>query len=436
MKTESTTTQTFSSFIKNLRAALPYLEKFYNEIFVIKISGYTLQQDNLPGILDDLILLRRVGIKIILVHGAAPQVNELIEEAGKSGGYIDGRLILDSSTFPLAYKAIASTNWELITKFSKYGSDFLPVTGHFLQARKMSIPDNSPSFIGIVKEVNLAGLQEALDRHYIPIIPPFGIGPQGRSFILDPNQIALEVAARLRAHKLIIMTSENGGLKQKLGGKRQHTTNDMKKWLTKEKHLNLFTVNQLNALVDACERGVERCHSLDSSIDGILLGEILTSAGIGIMITNSSFESIRPARIGDVHSIAEILEKPMEDMAVVQKSFHYLEQHIENFLVFCIDEDAVGCCELLPFDENQSVEIGSLAVKETHRNRGIGKKLIAASVAQAKQQKRKLIFALTTRVKHLFTALGFGKLSPDQLPDRKREKYDFSASEIYGKFLN
>lgn len=433
---KNTTTQTFSSFIKNLRAALPYLEKFYNEIFVIKISGYTLQQDNLPGILDDLVLLRRVGIKIILVHGAAPQVNELIKDAGKSGGYIDGRLVLDASTFPLAYQAIASTNWELINKFSKYGSDFLPVTGHFLQARDKSNSDNMPLFIGDVKEVNLTGLQEALDRHYIPIIPPFGIGPRGKSFILDPNKIALEVAARLRAHKLIIMTSENGDLKEKLGGKRQHTTNDMTKWLEKEQDLNLFTKSQLNALVAACERGVERCHSLDSSIDGILLGEILTSAGIGIMITNSSFESIRPARIGDVHMIAEILEKPMEDMSIVKKNFTYLEQHIDNFLVFCIDEDAVGCCELLPFDENQAVEIGSLAVKETHRNRGIGKKLIAAATAQAKQQNRKLIFALTTHVGHLFTALGFRKLKPDQLPDRKREKYDFSASEIYGKFLN
>jgi amino-acid N-acetyltransferase len=156
---------------------------------------------------------------------------------------------------------------------------------------------------------------------------------------------------------------------------------------------------------------------------------------MGIMITNSSYQTVRPAEMRDLHMIAEILEKPMKDATIVTRGFQDLEEHVENFIVFCIDEDVVGCCELLPFNENQAVELGSLAIKETHRNRGIGKRLVQAAIEQAIRQHRKLIFALSTGEGHLFRGLGFTPLPPNQLPDQKRESYDFSGSTIYGKFL-
>ena len=139
--------------------------------------------------------------------------------------------------------------------------------------------------------------------------------------------------------------------------------------------------------------------------------------------------------MGDVHMIAEILEKPMRDNAIVFKSPQYLEQNIENFIVFCIDEEVVACCELVSYRENQSVEIATLAVKEAHRNRGIGKKLVRAAVDQAEVERKRFIFALTTKAGHLFDGLGFNKLPPDQLPHSKRENYDYEGSSIYGKYL-
>src|SRR3990172_4146497 len=284
-------------FIKNLRAALPYLEKFYDEIFVIKLSGYTILQENLPGILDDIILLRRVGIKIILVHGATPQINSLIRQQDKSAGYADGQLTLKESLFPIAQMAIAATNWELVTKLSNYGTDFLPVTGHFIQARRISDDRQVKSSIGDINNVNLAALHEATAQRYIPIIPPLGLGPRGRLFILDANRIALEVAARTRARKLIILASENGDMDEEIHLIRQTTTEDMKKWVMNHPGINKTIHNQIVALVEACERGVERCHLLDSTEDGVLLGEVLTSAGMGIMITNSSYQHVRPARM-------------------------------------------------------------------------------------------------------------------------------------------
>ena len=131
--------------------------------------------------------------------------------------------------------------------------------------------------------------------------------------------------------------------------------------------------------------------------------------------------------------IIEILEKPVKELALVHKNHTYLEQNIEKFLVFCIDEELVGCCELISFDENQSVEIASLAVKENYRNRGIGKQLISSAVEKAKLNSSKLIYALTKEASHVFIGNGFKEISPDQLPMEKKENYDSHDSLVYGK---
>ena len=158
----------------------------------------------------------------------------------------------------------------------------------------------------------------------------------------------------------------------------------MRQWLHQATRLTYEPRLQLQTLVEACERGVERCHWLDSNIDGTILGEILTSAGTGIMLSNSTYERVRFAMLPDVHHIKQILEKPISELVLVHKSSAYLEQHIENFLVFFgIDEALAGCCELIFYKENKSLELASLAVKQEYRNRGIGKQLIAAAQEQA-----------------------------------------------------
>ncbi|HID22660.1 MAG TPA: GNAT family N-acetyltransferase, partial [Planctomycetaceae bacterium] len=326
-------------------------------------------------------------------------------------------------------------NWDLNTKLSNYGADILPLSGHFLRAQKKASAEGTDfNYTGDVSDVNIIALQQATAQFYLPVIPPLGIGPRGRLYILDPNQVALEVATRLHARKLIILSSENGDLKKQLKT-RQMTTKEMRAWLQKHPTLQRNTRLQLQALVQAGERGVERCHFIDSSIDGALLVEILTSGGIGIMITDSSYQYIRSARLSDIPMIAEILEKPLKDLAVVHKSIAYLEQHIENFLVFCIDEDVVGCCEIVDYHDNHSMEISGLAVRESHRNRGIGKKLVEAALEQARKENRRFVFALTTQTAQFFKRMGFKELSPEQLPPLKKENYDFQDSIILGRYL-
>ncbi|MBF0287877.1 MAG: amino-acid N-acetyltransferase [SAR324 cluster bacterium] len=435
MSPSSTYSSDVSEFTRGLRDALPYLEEFYQKTFIIKISGNTLQQQNLPSILDDLILLYRVGIKIIIVHGARPQIQEALQFHGHTAVEEQGHLVVTAPLMPVVKQAIATTNWELITRLSRYGRGIFPFSSHFVQAQKHSFGiQTEPHFTGDVHDINTGALQNAFTNHYLPIIPPFAIGKKGRLWILEPNQVALEVAVRLRARKLIILHSADPQIIE-TSSLRETTTQNMKEWLQNSTDLTMSSQLQAHALIEACEHGVERCHWLNSNIDGALLGEILTSAGTGNMVTNSVYECVRFAELNDVHRIIPILEKPIKDLVLVHKSHAYLEQHIENFLVFCIDEEVAGCCELILFKDSNTAEIGSFAVKEEYRNRGIGKQLIAAAQEHASQKHCTFVFALTTKASHIFKSSGFKECLPDQLPKNKMENYDSHHSIVYGKPL-
>ncbi|MBF0278516.1 MAG: amino-acid N-acetyltransferase [SAR324 cluster bacterium] len=426
----------YNNFIRGLRGALPYLEEYYNETFVIKISGSTLQQQNLSGIIDDLILLYRIGIKIIIVHGAGPQIRQALHFHNHPGKTIEGRLLVAAPSLPIVQQAVATANWNLITKMNRYGRDIFPFSGHFVQAEKTSFSEETePHCTGKVHDINVKALQHAFSHNYLPIIAPFATGEKGRLWILEPNQIALEVAVRLRTRKLVILDCEENLPIFEVDQLRETTTKKMAQWLEKSTSIKIESRMQINALIEACERGVERCHLLNSSVDGAVLGEVLTSAGTGIMVTNSAYERIRFAKLHDIYRITQILDQPANNSALVRKSHTYLEQHIENFLVFCIDEELAGCCELIFSDESKSVEIASLAVKQEYRNRGIGKQLIAAAQEQAILHHQTMLFALTTKASHIFTASGFKEIDPNRLPQKKRTDYDFQDSLIYGKFL-
>jgi len=150
------------------------------------------------------------------------------------------------------------------------------------------------------------------------------------------------VATRLRAKKLIVLDTfplpnfENAD-------SSEITSDSISKWLEKEPDLPKAQKILLTALTEACVRGVERCHLLDGSIEGALLAELFTPKGAGVMITNSSYKRIRTARLNDLQSILEIISSPAQYSAIVSCTSEYIESQIDNYMVYCVDEDVIGC---------------------------------------------------------------------------------------------
>ena len=305
-----------SGFIHNLRAALPYLEEFDQQTFVIYLSGGLTEIQN-SRVIEDLALLQQVGIRIILVHGAEFQIRNLYANQALDYHTENGVFVAEEKNMPIIEQAVSSANWKLLSRLRSCASQLQAFTGHFLLAEKKNFSDNYDShFTGSVCGIDLETLRQATSDSKLAIIPPFALGEKGRLWILDPIQVAFEVATRLRVKKLILLDTfplpnfDNPD-------SSEITTDNIYKWLEKEPDLPSAQKIQLTTLTEACVPGVDSCHLLDGSIEGSLLAELLTSKGAGVMITNSLYKRIRQARLNDLKLIMEILSSPAQHSAIV-----------------------------------------------------------------------------------------------------------------------
>jgi amino-acid N-acetyltransferase len=410
-----------TSLIRALRGSLPYLEEFHHQIFVVCVNGKLLRRNVAPEIMEELALLHRVGIQLVLVHDSQ-QLNQSS---------------LDTSSFPIAvfqkdleeiHQQVATVNWEFLTKLSLYGHGIMPLSGHFVTARADErFPTQEIDLAnGVVQEVDLVAIRETLQLRHTPLLAPWGTGQRGRLWLLEARELASEIAVRLQAKKLIFLEDTPSPLMEK-----DRNTSILRQWLRQQSSISEINRLRLECMATACERGVKRCHWLDATKEGALLTETLTSGGIGLMVTNTAYRQVRAARPSDIPQVWGLLSGPMRDASIVQRSTSYLEQHIERYRLFCQDEDVLGCCELISYPEQQTVEIAALSVALAYRNQGIGRELVNVVLGEVKRQGAQQAIALSTREDNVFMNCGFNECSLEDLPPEKRFNYDSPQSKIY-----
>ena len=409
------------SLVQALRSSLPYLEEFHRQIFVVCVSGELLQRDATPKIMEELALLHRVGVQLVLVHDSQPL----------------NQSSLDRSSFPVAVsrhdltavqQQVAAINWEFLTKLCLYGHGIMPLSGHFVTAHadeRFQAPEMD-SANGVVQEVDLVAIRETLQLRHTPLLAPWGTDRQGHLWILEAREIATELAIRLRAKKLILLENISSPLIEK-----DRNTSILRQWLRQQSSISEINRLRLECMANACERGVNRSHWLDATKEGALLTETLTSGGIGLMVTNTAYRQVRSARPSDISQVWGLLSGPMRDASIVQRNTSYLEQHIGRYRVFCQDEDVLGCCELISYPEQQTVEIAALSVALAYRNQGIGRELINVVLGEVKRQEIQQAIALSTREDNVFMCCGFKECSLEDIPPEKSFNYDSPQSKIY-----
>ena len=407
--------------MRALRGSLPYLEEFHHQVFVVCVNGELLQRDAAPKIMEELALLHRVGVQLVLVHDS-----QLLNQSS-----------LDTSSFPVAVslhdltavqQQIAAINWKFLTKLCLYGHGIMPLSGHFVTARadeRFNILEMD-SANGVVQEVDLVAIRETLQLRYTPLLAPWGTGRQGHLWILEARELATELAIRLRAKKLILLENISSPLIEK-----DRNTSILRQWLRQQTSISKINRLRLECMATACERGVTRCHWLDATKEGALLTETLTSGGIGLMVTNTAYRQVRAAKPSDIPQVWGLLSGPIKDASIVMRSTSYLEQHIERYRLFCQDEDVLGCCELIGYPEQQTVEIAALSVALAYRNQGIGRELISVVLRELQKQGTKRVIALSSREDNVFINCGFKERSLADLPPDKRCNYDSPQSKIY-----
>jgi amino-acid N-acetyltransferase len=259
-------------------------------------------------------------------------------------------------------------------------------------------------------------------------VPPLGFDGDGKTYRVNSDSVALEVAKALAAIKLIYITTHDGLTKQ---GQliRQMLVADLDAILTnqKEELLPEMASKAVHASA-ACHAGVQRVHIINGRVDEGLLAEVFSNEGVGTLIYANEYQQIRRAMKKDIRAIQMLTKKAIESEELLKRTRGSIEKSIGEFYIFEIDKNPVACVALHIYAEQSKGELGCLYVNPSHENQGIGRKLIQFVENKAREFGLSELLALSTQAFTYFQSKGgFVEGTPDDLPSARREKYDQSG---------
>jgi amino-acid N-acetyltransferase len=426
------------------RQCTPYIHAHRGRTFVIAFGGEALDDPDLPALVHDIALLHGLGIRLVLVHGARPQIERRLAERGTELRYVGGVRITDDAALACVKDAAGSARVELEALLSMGLANSpmagvrIPVaSGNFVIARPIGVLDGVDYMhTGKVRRVDRDALRAALDAGAVALMPPLGYSPTGEVFNLAGADVARAAAVALAADKLIFLV-EGGSVP---GAASQPASNllaaDVDALLTAEPQPPEELAQALRAGADACRSGIRRVHLIPRGQDGALLQELFTRDGAGTLISDRPFEELRPARIADIPGIRALLE-PLEQAGVlVPRPREDLEQVIDRFSVTERDGTIISCAALFCWPEHGVGELACVAVHPEYRARGRGDRLLARMEALARERGLNRLFVLTTQTAHWFRERGFEPATADDLPPARRAAYNARRnSQVYIKAL-
>jgi amino-acid N-acetyltransferase len=441
------------TFVPWFRSVAPYIHKFRNQTFVVGIAGEAIAAGKLPHLAQDLAMIQSMGVKIVLVHGFRPQVNEQLQAKGHAAKYAQGIRITDSVALDCAQEAAGQLRYEIEAAFSQglpntpmADSTVRVISGNFITARPVGIVDGVDfQHSGVVRKVDIGGITRVLDMGAMLLVSPFGFSPTGEAFNLTMEEVATSVAAALQADKLIFVTEIPGILQSPLESASDDNPIDTELSLADAERLLAAlppptkptdTGFYLQHCVKACKKGVERSHIIPFAVDGSILLEVYVHDGIGTMVVDEKLESLREATIDDVGGILQLIEPLEKDGTLVKRSRTEIERDIGQYTVIEHDGVIFACAALYPYPEGKTGEMAALTVSEDVQGQGDGERVLKRVEQRAKAARLESIFVLTTRTTHWFLKRGFVLVDPEWLPEARKRKYNWDRkSQVLVKKL-
>lgn len=432
------------TFVPWFRSVAPYIHKFRDQVFVIGLTGEGIAAGKLASIAQDIAMIQAMGVKLVLVHGFRPQVNEQLRLRGQEARYSHGMRITDSVALDCAQEAAGQLRYEIEAAFSQglpntpmAGARVRVISGNFITARPVGLIDGV-DFIhsGLVRKVDTDGIQRSLDMGALVLISPFGFSPTGEAFNLGMEDVATSVATALQSDKLIFLTEVPG---IRIDATDPDSEIDTELPLADAKRLvaSLPAATQptdpafyLRHCIRACEGGVERSHIIPFALDGSLLLEIYVHDGIGTMVVDEKLESLREATIDDVSGILSVIEPFEKDGTLVKRDRTEIERDAGLYTIIEHDGVIFGCAALYPYPEERTGEMAALTVLPDTQSQGDGERLLKRIEARARAQGLQSIFVLTTRTLHWFLKRGFVQVGADWLPEARKRKYNWDRKSL------
>jgi amino-acid N-acetyltransferase len=440
-------------YVNWFRHSSPYINAYRGKVFVILLPGEALAHDNFWNIAHDITLLNSLGVKLVLVHGARPQIEKALLDAGietellnKITGTLHSSVrVTDAATLDIIKQVVGKLRIEIESTFSMglinspmHGADITLTSGNFVMAKPFGIQNGIDyGLTGEVRKVETIAINKQLDIGNIVLVSNLGYSPTGEVFSMTVEEVASAVAIALKADKLLIYGNE-AGILDKDGERISKMSAEEAQQLIREKINETGIDEELRNLevgVKACSATVKRSQVISYEDDGALLVELFTRDGIGTLITQEQYEQLRPATIKDVGGILELIE-PLEEAGIlVHRSRELLESEIERFFVIEREGMIIACGALYQQDAENG-ELACLATHPQYQNGGRAENLLEQIVNCAVKQGLKKLFVLTTKSPHWFVERGFVASTVDALPERKKALYNYQRnSKVFLKTL-
>lgn len=431
-------------FVAWFRSSTPYIHAHRGRTFVIELGGEALADAGFPGLIHDLALLHSLGIRLVLVHGARPQIEERLRQRGAQMQYVNGRRVTDSVALACVKEAAGAVRVEIealmsmgVANSPMAGARIRVASGNFVTARPLGVQEGVDyGHTGVVRRIDAEAIQQRLDTDAIALIPSLGYSPTGEVFNLTAADVATSTAIALGADKLIFLV-EGPGLLDTQGRLISNLVPaEVDRLLQERGDLSEDLRKHLKAAATACRSGVRRVHLLRRQQEGALLRELFTRDGVGSMLTASPYEDTRTARIEDVQGILALIGPLEEKGILVRRSREVLETEIGHFVVVERDGMAIACAALFPYQAEAMAELACFAVHEDYRDRGRGDALLAYMETRARGLGLNQVFVLTTQTAHWFVERGFQPLDLQALPVAKQRLYNYKRnSKVFAKLL-
>lgn len=275
-----------------LTQALPYIQKYYNKIIVVKYGGNAMINEELKeAVMGDIVLLSLIGIKVVLVHGGGPEINEMLGKIGKKSEFVDGLRVTDQETMDIVQMVLAGkVNKNLVNLLQSKGGKAIGlcgIDGHMIAAKPVR---KELGFAGNITDVDVQSILDVLEKGYIPVISTVGYDNKGNTYNINADTAAARIAGELKAESLISMTDIVGLLRDK----DDPTTlipkvyvSDAPK-LIKDGVISGGMIPKINCCIEAIRRGVQKVFIIDGRIPHAILIETLTDEGIGTMFVSGN----------------------------------------------------------------------------------------------------------------------------------------------------
>ncbi|HBA1296362.1 TPA: amino-acid N-acetyltransferase [Escherichia coli] len=425
-----------TELVEGFRHSVPYINTHRGKTFVIMLGGEAIEHENFSSIVNDIGLLHSLGIRLVVVYGARPQIDANLAAHHHEPLYHKNKRVTDAKTLELVKQAAGTLQLDITARLSMslnntplQGAHINVVSGNFIIAQPLGVDDGVDyCHSGRIRRIDEDAIHRQLDSGAIVLMGPVAVSVTGESFNLTSEEIATQLAIKLKAEKMIGfcssqgVTNDDGDIVSELFPNEAQARVEAQE---EKGDYNSGTVRFLRGAVKACRSGVRRCHLISYQEDGALLQELFSRDGIGTQIVMESAEQIRRATINDIGGILELI-RPLEQQGIlVRRSREQLEMEIDKFTIIQRDNTTIACAALYPFPEEKIGEMACVAVHPDYRSSSRGEVLLERIAAQAKQSGLSKLFVLTTRSIHWFQERGFTPVDIDLLPESKKQLYNY-----------